>query len=1083
MLAPPQKLDVRTDETHLFAFGGHVLRIDMIGRIVTLSLKFRVLVLGTAAVVMALSAVHLQDAPIDALPEFTPPQVQIQTEALGLSAAEVEQLITVPIEHDLLNGIAWLDQIRSESEPGLSSIDLIFKPGTDPLKARQVVQERMTQAHALPNVGTPPVILPPVSSASRVMMIGLSAKDLSLIDLSVLARWKIKPRLMGVPGVANVTIWGQRDRQLQVQVDPARLRQNGVTLSQVISSTGNALWVSPLTFVEASTPGTGGFIDTASQRLAIQHVSPITTAKGLAAVAVEDTGGRRLRLDQVSTVVEDHQPLIGDAILPSGPGLMLVIEKFPEANTGAVTEGVEQALEALRPGLSGVQVDTNVYQAQSFIDASMANLGRWAIVGAILLFLFLALITYSWRIAMISFVSIASSLVTAAYALYLTGTPFNVMVLAGLAVALCLVIDDVLVNLAEIRRRLRQQGTPSGLSPLAAVAEASAAVRTPLLYAMLILLLAPLPFLFLGGVGGAFSRPAILAYALAVLSSTAVAVLLTPVLAFMLLPGEPVQHRTSPPVGWASRLFERTVPRFVRRPRWAYATVAILLVSVLAAIPQLAARPLLPSPQDRSLLIHWQAVSGTSVAEMARITRAATKEVSSVNGVRHVGAHVGRAVTSDQVVNVNSGEIWVTLSDTADYTTTVATINRVLRGYPGVHSDLVTYPQDRVRAAQTGTGDALLVRLYGPDLGVLHSKAQEVQRRISTVQGVVQPKVQTQDEEPTLEVETDLAAAERYGLNPGDIRRTATTVFSGLLVGNLYEDQKVFDVVVVGKPSATSTPADLADVLIDTPSGDQVRLGDIAKVRIVSYPTIIKHDATLRSVDVTAGVRGRDLGAVLGDIRSLVQSVQMPLEYHAEVLSDAAQQQTENLQTAALAIGVVIGIFLLLQAALSSWRLAALLFTTLPLAGAGAVLAASLVGGVMTLGALLGLFTVLALAVRNGIGLISSYRRLESSEGHPPGLESILSATRERAAPVLLTAGSATVVLLPLLFFGNLSGAEILFPLAAVTLGGLVTSTLLTLFVLPALYVRFSNAVEPDRISAEPTTRAKAARGLAGPTS
>src|SRR4030088_527668 len=321
----------------------------MIGQIVALSLKFRVLVLAAVVIVMALATVQLRDASVDALPEFTPPQIQIQTEALGLSAAEVEQLITVPIEHDLLNGVAWLDQIRSESAPGLSSIDLIFKPGTDPLKPRQVVQERMTQAHALPNVGSPPVIVQPTSSTSRVMMIGLSAKDLSLVDLSVLARWKIKPRLMGVAGVSNVTVWGQRDRQLQVQVDPARLRQNGVTLSQVINTTGNALWVSPLTFVEASTPGTGGFIDTSSQRFAIQHVLPITTAKGLSSVAIEDTSGRTLRLHQVGNVVEDHQPLIGDAVLANGPGLMLVIQKFPCANTQEITKGVQQALRELRP--------------------------------------------------------------------------------------------------------------------------------------------------------------------------------------------------------------------------------------------------------------------------------------------------------------------------------------------------------------------------------------------------------------------------------------------------------------------------------------------------------------------------------------------------------------------------------------------------------------------------------------------------------------------------------------------------------------------------------------------------------------
>jgi Cu/Ag efflux pump CusA len=468
---------------------------------------------------------------------------------------------------------------------------------------------------------------------------------------------------------------------------------------------------------------------------------------------------------------------------------------------------------------------------------------------------------------------------------------------------------------------------------------------------------------------------------------------------------------------------------------------------------------------------------------MARITRAATKELDSVDGVQHVGAHVGRAVTSDQVVNVNSGEIWVTLADSADYKTTVAAIDRVLAGYPGLRSDLVTYPQDRLRAVQTGTGDALLVRLYGPDLSVLHDKAQEVRRRISTVQGVVQPKVQTQAEQPTVEVETNLSAAQRYGLNPGDVRRTATTLFSGLLVGNLYEDQKVFDVVVVGTPSITSTPASLADLLIDTPSGEQVRLGDIATVRVISSPTVIRHDATLRSVDVTAGVRGRDVSDVLSDIRNRVQSVPMPLEYHAEVLGDAARNQTEDLQTAGLAIAVAIGVFLLVQAALSSWRLAALVFLTLPLGGAGAVLAATLVGGIMTLGAVLGLFTVLALAVRNNLALVSSYRRLAPGEGNVPSLESILDATREGASRVLLSAGAVAVVLLPLLFLGGMPGTDVLYPMAAVVVGGLISSTLLTLLVVPALYARFLGAVERDQLSpkAAPSTRPHRLTGATGP--
>lgn len=328
--------------------------------IVGSSLKFRLLVLPVAAIVMFAGIVQLRRAPVDVLPEFTPPTVQIQTEALGLSAVEVEQFITVPLEQDLLNGVPLLDTILSESAAGLSTVDLVFLRGTDVLKARQVVQERMTQAVALPHVSKAPVMIEPTSSTSRVMVIGLSAKNMSLIDMSVLARWRIKPRLMGVPGVANVSVWGQRERQLQVQVDPQRLASSGVTLNQVIQTTGNALWVSPLTFVEASTPGTGGFLETSNQRLTIQHVLPITTAGDLAQVPLEEAKG--VRLGDVARVVEDHQPLIGDAVVADGPGLILVVEKAPGANTLEVTRGVESALRALAPGLSGIRIDTTVYR-------------------------------------------------------------------------------------------------------------------------------------------------------------------------------------------------------------------------------------------------------------------------------------------------------------------------------------------------------------------------------------------------------------------------------------------------------------------------------------------------------------------------------------------------------------------------------------------------------------------------------------------------------------------------------------------------------------------------------------------------
>jgi Cu/Ag efflux pump CusA len=1031
----------------------------MTAELVALVLKFRVLVLGVAVIAMGISAYQLPSAPVDALPEFSPPMVQIQTEALGLSAGEVEQLITVPLEQDLLNGVAWLEQIHSESAPGLSSIDLIFEPGTDILKARQAVQERLTQAHALPAVGSGPIMIQPLSSTSRVMMIGLSSKDLSLIDLSVLARWKIMPRLMGVQGVANVAIWGQRDRQLQVQVNPDRLRENGVTLDQVISTAGNALWVSPLTFVEASTPGTGGFIDTSTQRFAIQHVLPISTAKDLASVTIEDTAGRTVRLEQVASVVEDHQPLIGDAVLADGPGLMLVIQKFPEANTREVTLGVEEALAALRPGLSGVQVDTRVYHAQSFIDAALQNLAIWT-VGALLLVVMVVVLAFlSWRVALIGLVTLLLSLLAAAYAIYLSGAAFNTMALAGLAVALGVVIGDSMVDVIKIRLRLLDHRIAGdGISAAAVVATASSSVRRPALYASLVLLLASMPMFFVDGVPGAFTKPAVVAFAVALLASMVVTLTVTPALAFVLLRGQPSQPRPIWLQVLAGRAFDLVARRAVVNIRWVYtAVVALVVLGAVAGALQLKSGPALPTPNDRNVLVHWEAAPGTSLTEMDRVTSSATQQLLSIPGIEHVGAHVGRAVTGDQIVNVNAAEIWITLKTSADYEATLDRINQSLRGFSGMRGEVMTYAQDRISAVQSGPDDAVVVRIYGQDYTTLRKKAEEVQQLLTTVEGVANPRIQGQAEEATLEVQVNLQAAQKVGLNPGDVRRAATTFYSGLLVGNLYEEQKVFDVVVQGPPSMRTDPAKVADLMIDTPSGSRVRLGDVASVRITPYPTVIVHDATSRSLDVTAGISGRDLGAVLAEVKSLALTVQMPLEYHLEVLSAPAVQQANNLQIAGLALAAAVGILLLLQAAFASWRLASIVFVSLPLSVVGGVVVAPLVGGLMTFGALAGIFTVLAMAIRNAMFLISAYQQVDSA-GIKADLESLLRATREPAGQAGLVAVAVAFAVLPLALMGPLPGVEILHSYAVVVLGGLLTTTFVTLVVWPALYHRFEPA-------------------------
>jgi CzcA family heavy metal efflux pump len=1020
--------------------------------IIETSLRFRLLVVALASALLAVGSTRLGGMPADVLPEFTPPTVEIQTEALGLSAPEVEQLITVPMEQDLLNGVAFLDDIRSESVPGMSRILLIFEPGTDLFRARQVVAERLTQAHALPQVSKPPQMLQPLSSTKRVMIIGVSSKRLSALQMSVLARWTIAPRLVGVTGVANVAIWGQQDRQLQVQVEPHRLRAQGVSLSQVIESTANSLWVSPLTFVEASTPGTGGFIDTANQRLGIQHLSPIRTAADLAQVRVEGTRGKKLQLGDVATVVESHQPLIGDAVVNDGRGLMLVVEKFPEANTLRVTSGVEQALDTLQPGLPGIEFDTTVYRPASYIERSIDNLTLALVVGLALVALVVGLFFFRWRTALISIVVIPLSLVVAVLVLYAFGTTMNPVVLAGLAAALMLVIDDAIVDVENITRRLRQRRREgSDTSTAKTILEASLQVRRATIYATLIIALAVVPVFALERTAGAFFPDLAAAYLAALATSIVVALTVTPALAMLLFSRAPLDGEESPLVRLLQNGYAAGLSRIIHRPRVAYVAVGALLVATVAAVPFLS-QSLLPTFKEGELLVRWDGPPGTSLPEMSRITALASRELRSVPGVRDVGAHVGRAVTGDQVVGVNSGELWVSIDPGADYDATVSSIHRVLDGYPGLSRDVQTYSQGRVREILTGTDEDVVVRLYGENLKVLATQAEKLRGALSGIDGMAAAHVVLPAEEPTLEVQVDLAKAQRRAIKPGDVRRAATTLLSGIQVGSLFEQQKVFDVVVWGRPDTRNSLTSVRRLLIDTPTGGHVRLEDVADVRIAPSPGVIRRQNVSRYVDVAANVDGRDRDAVVADVESRLQDVAFPIEYHAEVLS--ADRQPVGLLIS-IGIAAAIGIFLLLQAFLGSWRLAALSFFTLPIAMAGGVLAALAAGGKLSLGSYIALFAVFGFATRSSVLLLDRFRHLQPEEGDALGAGIVLTGARERFAPVVMTGLATGLVFIAVLIIGGRPGYELLRPAAAVLLGGLLTSLLLTLFLLPVLYLRF----------------------------
>ncbi|UCE02823.1 MAG: efflux RND transporter permease subunit [Candidatus Latescibacterota bacterium] len=1027
--------------------------------IVSSSVQFRLLVVALAVVVMGLGFTQLRDAPMDVLPEFNAPYVEVQTEALGLSAAEVEQLITVPMEADLLNGVAWLKTIRSESMPGLSSVVLIFEPGTDIMRARQVVQERLTQAHGLPNVSKAPAMLQPVSSTSRILNVGLSSDELSLIDMSVLARWTMKPRLMGVPGVAHVSIWGQRKRQLQVQVDPEKLRAENLTLHDIVKTAGDALWVSPLSFLNASYPGTGGFIDTPNQRLSIRHVLPISSPEELAEVAV--SGRKNMVLGDVATVVENHQPLIGDALVDDGTGLLLVIEKFPWANTVEVTEGVEAALAALAPGLTGMEIDTQIFRPATYVENAYGNFKRSWLIGLAIAAVALVFLVMDVRVALVSMIAIPLSVTAAALVLYFREGSFDTMILAGLVIALGVIVDDAVGDVRNIAHRLRKHRASGGQNSVAKViVDGSLETRSVLVFAALILLLVAVPASLLFGVAGAVGKTIAFSYALAILVSMLVAMTVTPALAMYMFsksgPGE-----DSPVIRGLSRMSDGLVSQAVRAPVGAIAAILVLIGAGAAVLPTLQRDSVIPTLKETDILIRAESAPGTSHPAMARLVAKASDELRVIPGVLNVGAHTGRAVMSEEVVNVNASEIWVSIDPTADYDATIDAISEVIEGYPGLHRELLTYSDESVFEALRGTDRNLVIRVYGEDQETLLQEAHKVRDAMASVEGVVAPEVEMPVVEPIIQIEADLEACERHGIKPGDIRRASAILLGGIEVGMLFEEQKVFDVVVWGTPNTRHSVTDVRELLIDTPTGGHVRLEEIADVRVVPAPTVINREGVNRRIDVVASVAGRSVAAVAGDVDQQLRRLSFPLEFHAEVLGETEERQIAASRVRNLAIACGIVALLLLQAAFGSWRLGTAAFIAIPMALSGGLLAARLTGGVFSIGSLIGLVTVLGIALRGTITTIHQYQRAEKN-GDRFGADLVQSVTRERFGSIFTTTVVAGLAVLPIVFSGSIAGQEILHPMAVVILGGLVTSLLLNLYVVPAIYIQFGRGAAPE---------------------
>jgi CzcA family heavy metal efflux pump len=1010
----------------------------MLKKLTMRAIQARYLVIACAVILMLFGFKTIPQTPMDVFPEFAPVKVEIQTEAPGLSSVETEQLITIPVEH-AMNGLPQMKTLRSKSVLGLSSVVMLFEEGTSIAEARQAVQERLLLvAQKLPAVARPPVMLPPLSSLSRVLKIGLSSSHDTLAELSTKALWTVRPRLMSIPGVANVAIWGLREQELHVRFDPLKLAQHQLNASQISQQLGIALQ-----------PDGAAYLDTAQQRMAVSYDRPTLNAEDYLQLTVGYAKATPVKLGQVAEISWGHALPIGDAVVNQGDGLLLIVEKHPHANTLRVTQQIDQALRELKPALPHINVDATIFRPATFIETALHNLQSALLLGACLVAVILILFLRNFRAALISLAAIPLSLVTAVLLLSWLQVSINTMVLAGLVIALGEVVDDSIIDLENILRALRANrllAQPKSL--LKVITQASYEVRGAVIHATLIVMAVFIPVFFLPGIAGAFFKPLAYGYLLAIFASLLVALIVTPVLAYCLLKREgdqpAVVHHTAPPA-WTLQL--------LAQPKAVIAATALLFFSMLASLPFLGSE-FLPAFKETDFLMHFVERPGTSIAQMKAMSLRASQALMHIEGVRNLGAHIGRTEVADEVVGPNFGELWVSISPQADYEKTMARIQQSISGYAGIFTDVQTYLKERSKEVMSGTSASIVIRLFGSDVDTLRDEAERIRLAIADIPHLSHLKVESQALIPHIHVRLNTALADRYGVTEKEVKQALSLMTLGQIQGEVYVGQQRFNVRLVSATPARDSLQALRQISIQSPSGAVVALADVATVMVQPTQNEIKREAASRKIDISTDVEGTDIGSVAQQIESRLNRLTLPAGYYVRMLGEYTEQKTATRTLVSYSLLALLLVFLLMFMSLRSLRLTAMLFAVLPVAVAGGMIGIWLTGGVISLGAMIGLIAVLGIAARSGILLISRYQQLRHSHAYDrPVL--LAMAVSDRLRAISMTTLATSMALVPIILKGPVSGYEIEYPLAVVVVCGLLSSVAVNLMLLPALILLF----------------------------
>ena len=960
----------------------------MLQAIVRFSIRFRGVIIALACELLGYGIYSLKQARYDVFPEFAPPEVTIQTESPGLAPEQVEVLVTQPIEN-AINGVAGIQSLRSSSIQGLSVITVVFRASSNIFLDRQVVAERLSNlTGVLPSGVHPPTMTPLTSSTSTVLAVGLTWPGHNLMQLSTVADWTIRPPLLAVPGVAKVAIFGEAARQIQVQFRPERLIQYGLTVDDVIASARQATGIRG-----------AGFVDTPNQRILLQSEGQSATPQEIAQTVVIHRNGANVTLGEICNVVDAPAPLIGAASIRGQRGLMLMISSQYGANTLDVTRGLDQALTALHPALAkqGIAVQADVFRPADFIETSLHNVRSSLLLGALLIVVVLFLFLFNLRSAAISCTAIPLSLLAAVIVLEKLGLSLNTMTLGGLAIAIGEVVDDAVIDVENIYRRLRQNRASPLPRPVFRVAlDASLEVRSAVVYATFAVILVFIPVLTMSGLAGRIFAPLGVAYIWAILASLVVALTVTPALSVLLLGGRDLPPQEPPLVRGLKRGYQRVLLGVERAPHVVIAGVAVMVLLGLAVLPFLEGS-FLPRLREGNLTVHMTAVPGTSIEESLRLGDGVTRALLAIPHVRMVAQRVGRAELADDTAGTHSSEFEVGFDAVNGQQADAAQqdIRRTLTKFAGATFSANSFLTERINETLSGYTAGIVVNIFGHDLDQLDREAQQVARALGQIHGATEVQLQSPPGAPQVMVRLRKDDLARWGFDPVQVLDAVETAYSGATVGQVYEGNRVFDVSVILAPRERRGVDEIGTVPLRGPDGNFVLLRQLADIDETSGRYMILHEGARRVQTVTCNVEGRDLASFVREARSRISRLSLPPDSYVEFAGAAAAQSQSQRDLLVHSLLAGLGIVLLLSVVMGSFRNLVLVLANLPFALVGGVIAAWVTGGNLTLGSLVGFVTLFGITLRNSIMMIAHYEHLVEVEGMTWGLDGAFAAPRK----------------------------------------------------------------------------------------